>query len=126
MGTGDESALKSAWIQAGEAEVWQSIFGRLERLDVSSHAALSPLHRLFAFPERVDELMRHLEMVEEDERRQIDMIEASAQRLRESGYPSRSDESIHARCASDAGIVASVPCKQGTRPPGRRSVDWTV
>ena len=46
-----------------------------------------PLHRLFAFPERVDELMRHLEMVEEDERRQIDMIEASAQRLRESGYP---------------------------------------
>ena len=81
------SRAKSAWIQAGEAEVWQSIFGRLGRLDVSSHAALSPLHRLFAFPERVDELMRHLEMVEEDERRQIDMIEASAQRLRESGYP---------------------------------------
>ena len=79
------SRAKSAWIQAGEGDVWQSIFGRLGRLDVSSHAALSPLHRLFASPERVDELMRHLEMVEEDERRQIDMIEASAQRLRESG-----------------------------------------
>ncbi len=78
---------KPRWYETGEGDLWRSLFERLGELDVSSHAALVPLHRLLASPERVEELMRHLEVVEDDERRQIDMIEAGAQRLREVGYP---------------------------------------
>ena len=81
------SRAKPRWFEAGDGDLWLSVFQRLGGLDVSSHAALAPLHRLLASPERVEEVMRHLEVVEDDERRQLDMIEAGAQRLREIGYP---------------------------------------
>ena len=81
------SRAKPRWFEAGDGDLWLSVFGRLGELDVSSHAALAPLHRLLASPERVDEVMRHLEVVEDNERRQLDMIEAGAKRLREIGYP---------------------------------------
>jgi len=78
---------KPRWFEAGDGDLWLSIFERLGELDVSSHAALAPLHRLLASPERVEEVMRHLGVVEDDERRQLDMIEAGAKHLREIGYP---------------------------------------
>lgn len=77
---------RSAWFDRGDADVWYALYDRLARLDLSSHAAVAPLHRLFSSPERADELLRHLETVEADERRQIQMIEVGAQRLREQGY----------------------------------------
>ena len=77
---------RSAWFERGEGDAWYALYDRLARLDLSSHAAVIPLHRLFSSPERVDELMRHLETVEADEVRQVEMIEAGAQRLRTHGY----------------------------------------
>tara|TARA_B100000900_G_scaffold378146_1_gene362092 strand:- start:1099 stop:3852 length:2754 start_codon:yes stop_codon:yes gene_type:complete len=77
---------RAAWFDGGNADVWYALYDRLARLDVSSHVAVGPLHRLFSSPERADELLRHLETVEADERRQIQMIEVGAQRLREQGY----------------------------------------
>ena len=77
---------RSAWFDGGDADVWYALYDRLAQLDVSSHAAVGPLHRLFSSPERADELLRHLKTVEADERRQIQMIEVGAQRLREQGY----------------------------------------
>jgi len=75
-----------AWFDRGEGDAWYALYGRLARLDLSSHAAVVPLHRLFSTPERMDELLRHLETVEADEVRQVEMIEAGAQRLRGHGY----------------------------------------
>ena len=75
-----------AWFDRGEGDAWYALYGRLARLDLSSHAAVVPLHRLFSTPERMDELLRHLETVEADEVRQVEMIEAGAQRLRGLGY----------------------------------------
>ena len=77
---------RSAWFERGDGDAWYALYDRLARLDLSSHAAVMPLHRLFSSPERVDELMRHLETVEADEVRQVEMIEAGAQRLRTHGY----------------------------------------
>ena len=77
---------RSAWFERGDGDAWYALYDRLARLDLSSHAAVVPLHRLFSSPERVDELMRHLETVEADEVRQVEMIEAGAQRLRAHGY----------------------------------------
>lgn len=77
---------RSDWFERGDGDAWYALYDRLARLDLSSHAAIVPLHRLFSSPERVDELMRHLETVEADEVRQIEMIEAGAQRLRARGY----------------------------------------
>ena len=77
---------RSAWFERGDGDAWYALYDRLARLDLSSHAAVIPLHRLFSSPERVDELMRHLETVEADEVRQVEMIEAGAQRLRTHGY----------------------------------------
>ena len=71
-----------AWFDRGEGDAWYALYDRLARLDLSSHAAVVPLHRLFSTPERMDELLRHLETVEADEVRQVEMIEAGAQRLR--------------------------------------------
>ena len=77
---------RSAWFERGDGDAWYALYDRLARLDLSSHAAIVPLHRLFSSPERVDELMRHLRTVEADEVRQVEMIEAGAQRLRARGY----------------------------------------
>ena len=78
---------KAAWFEQGEGDVWQSLFEQLARLDVSSHAALTPLYRLFAMPERADEIVRHMKTIEHDESRQRNMIEGAAERLRNEGYP---------------------------------------
>ena len=77
---------RSTWFDRGDGDAWYALYDRLARLDLSSHAAVVPLHRLFSSPERVDELMRHLGTVEADEVRQVEMIEAGAQRLRAHGY----------------------------------------
>ena len=77
---------RPAWFDRGDGDAWYALYDRLARLDLSSHAAVVPLHRLFSSPERVDELMRHLGTVEADEVRQVEMIEAGAQRLRTHGY----------------------------------------
>ena len=77
---------RSAWFEREDGDAWYALYDRLARLDLSSHAAIVPLHRLFSSPERVDELMRHLGTVEADEARQVEMIEAGAQRLRARGY----------------------------------------
>lgn len=77
---------KGAWFEKGEGEVWTRLYERLARLDVSSHAAIAPLHRLFASPVHADELMRHLELVESDEQRQRQMIQSSVGHLQGLGY----------------------------------------
>ncbi len=77
---------KSIWFEQGDGDTWYILYDRLARLDLSSHAAVVPLHRLFSSPARTDELLRHLETVEADEVRQVEMIEAGAQSLREQGY----------------------------------------
>ncbi len=77
---------RGIWFDAGEDDTWYAVYDRLIQLDLSSHAAVVPLHRLFSSPERIDELLRHLETIEADEARQVQMIEAGAQRLRAHGY----------------------------------------
>lgn len=77
---------KTAWFGEGQGDVWSMFYKRLAALDVSSHAAIAPLHRLFASPIHADELVRHLELVETDERRQRAMIQSGAEHLRSLGY----------------------------------------
>ena len=77
---------RGVWFDAGEGDTWYAVYDRLIQLDLSSHAAVVPLHRLFSSPERIDELLRHLETIEADEARQVQMIEAGAQQLRAHGY----------------------------------------
>jgi hypothetical protein len=77
---------KETWFDEGHGEVWTLLYQRLAALDVSSHAAVAPLHRLFISPLHADELLRHLELVETDEQRQRQMIQAGAEDLRELGY----------------------------------------
>ena len=77
---------KETWFEEGHGEVWTLLYKRLAALDVSSHAAVAPLHRLFDSPVHADELVRHLELIEDDERRQRQMIRAGADNLRELGY----------------------------------------
>ena len=77
---------RGIWFDAGEDDTWYAVYDRLIQLDLSSHAAVVPLHHLFSSPERIDELLRHLETIEADEARQVQMIEAGAQRLRAHGY----------------------------------------
>ena len=77
---------KETWFEEGHGEVWTLLYKRLAALDVSSHAAVAPLHRLFDSPVHADELVRHLELIEDDERRQRQMIRAGADHLRELGY----------------------------------------
>ena len=77
---------KETWFEGGHGEVWTLLYKRLAALDVSSHAAVAPLHRLFDSPVHADELLRHLELIEDDEQRQRQMIQAGADHLRELGY----------------------------------------
>ena len=77
---------KETWFEEGHGEVWTLLYKRLAALDVSSHAAVAPLHRLFDSPVHADELVRHLELIEDDERRQRQMIRNGADNLRELGY----------------------------------------
>ena len=58
---------KTAWFGEGQGDVWSMFYKRLAALDVSSHAAIAPLHRLFTSPIHADELVRHLELVETDD-----------------------------------------------------------
>ena len=81
------SRSKSVWFEAGNGNDWDSLFTRLMNLDASSLPAIVPLHRLFESPERLDEIVRHLQTIEADETRQGQLIEAGAERLREHGYP---------------------------------------
>ena len=78
---------KSVWFEAGNGNDWDHLFTRLMDLDASSLPAVVPLHRLFESPERLDEIVRHLQTIEADETRQRQLIEAGAERLREHGYP---------------------------------------
>ena len=77
---------KDAWFGEGHGDMWSMLYERLAALDVSSHAAVAPLHRLFNSPLSIDELLRHLELVEADERRQRQMIQSGADHLRGLGY----------------------------------------
>ena len=77
---------KDAWFGEGHGDMWSMLYERLAALDVSSHAAVAPLHRLFDSPLSIDELLRHLELVEADERRQRRMIQSGADHLRGLGY----------------------------------------
>lgn len=77
---------KDAWFGEGHGDMWSMLYERLAALDVSSHAAVAPLHRLFDSPLSIDELLRHLELVEADERRQRQMIQSGADHLRGLGY----------------------------------------
>ena len=77
---------KATWFGEGQGDTWTMIYERLAALDVSSHAAVSPLHRLFVSPQHADELLRHLELVEGDEQRQRAMVQRSAEHLRALGY----------------------------------------
>ena len=77
---------KETWFEDGDGETWRMIYKRLAALDVSSYAAVAPLHRLFTSPLYADELVRHLELIEADESRQREMVERGAERLRELGY----------------------------------------
>ena len=73
---------KEAWFGEGHGDMWSMLYKRLAALDVSSHAAVAPLHRLFGSPLSIDELLRHLEIVEADEQRQRQMIQSGADHLR--------------------------------------------
>ena len=77
---------KEAWFGEGHGDMWSMLYERLAALDVSSHAAVAPLHRLFGSPLSIDELLRHLELVEADEQRQRQMIQNGADHLRGLGY----------------------------------------
>lgn len=77
---------KEAWFGEGHGDMWSMLYKRLAALDVSSHAAVAPLHRLFGSPLSIDELLRHLEIVEADEQRQRQMIQSGADHLRGLGY----------------------------------------
>ena len=77
---------KEAWFGEGHGDMWSMLYERLAALDVSSHAAVAPLHRLFASPLSIDELLRHLELVEADEQRQRQMIQNGVDHLRGLGY----------------------------------------
>ena len=55
------SRSKSVWFEAGNGNDWNNLFTRLMDLDASSLPAVVPLHRLFESPERLDEIVRHLE-----------------------------------------------------------------
>ena len=61
--------VRSFWYEEGLGETWNLLFDRLAALDASSGPAVEPFHRLFSEPHRYDETFRHLETVEEDERR---------------------------------------------------------
>ena len=77
--------VRSLWHHAGLGETWNLLYRRLAGLDPSSGPAVEPFHRLFGEPERHDEMFRHLETVEEDERRQRAVIEEGVADLRQRG-----------------------------------------
>ena len=77
---------KERWFGEGEGDVWMMLYKRLAALDVSSHAAITPLHRLFDSHVHAEELVRHLEVIEADERRQRQMVETGVNGMRERGY----------------------------------------
>lgn len=77
---------KPTWYQSEHGETWALLFRRLAGLDPSSHPSVGPLHPLFEQPERFDEIFRHLETIEEDERRQYAMVHSGSEDLRSHGY----------------------------------------
>jgi len=77
--------VRSFWYEEGLGETWNLLFDRLAALDASSGPAVEPFHRLFSEPHRYDETFRHLETVEEDERRQRAVIEEGVTQLRQRG-----------------------------------------
>jgi len=77
--------VRSAWYEEGFGETWNLLFDRLAALDASSGPAVEPFHRLFSEPHRYDETFRHLETVEEDERRQRVVIDQGIADLRHRG-----------------------------------------
>ena len=77
---------KTMWYGQGFGEEWTLLYRRLLDLDPSSDAAVESLHRLFETPERYDEVFRHLETVQEDERRQRTMMASIVEDLNQQGY----------------------------------------
>ncbi|MGB1679068.1 MAG: hypothetical protein ACPHFV_03390 [Poseidonia sp.] len=77
---------KTTWYGLGFGDEWALLYRRLLDLDPSSDAAVDALHRLFEVPERYDEVFRHLETVQEDERRQRTMMASIVEDLNRQGY----------------------------------------
>jgi hypothetical protein len=77
---------RQVWFEHNLGDSWALLYRRLAALDASSYGAVEPLHRLFEFPERFDEVFRHLQTVEEDEKRQRNMIQAVITELNAHGY----------------------------------------
>ena len=77
---------KETWFGEDEGDVWMMLYQRLARLDVSSHAAVTPLQRLFNSHLHADELVRHLEVIEADAQRQRQMVLTGVDGMRERGY----------------------------------------
>ncbi|MDP6200181.1 MAG: hypothetical protein QF531_05360, partial [Candidatus Poseidonia sp.] len=77
---------RAAWYSVEHGETWALLYRRLAALDDSSLASAAPLHQLFDQPERYDEIFRHLETIEADERRQRDLVHERCRELSEHGY----------------------------------------
>ena len=77
---------KKTWFARNMGDTWGALYQRLAALDPSSQGAVHAFQHLFEQPERYDEVFRHLETVETDERRQRAMVEQSADALRREGY----------------------------------------
>ena len=85
---------KETWFGEEEGDVWMMLYQRLARLDVSSHAAVTPLQRLFNSHLHADELVRHLEVIEADEQRQRQMVQTGVDGMRERGYAMEGIETL--------------------------------
>jgi hypothetical protein len=79
-------AAKPTWEAAGEGETWLRLFHALFALDESSHGAVALIQPLFATPERTDALWEHVNHMTQDERRQRDVLKATAEGLRDIGH----------------------------------------
>ena len=77
---------RTMWYTAEHGETWALLYRRLAALDDSSLASAAPLHQLFDQPERYDEIFRHLETIEADERRQRELVQERCRDLSEHGY----------------------------------------
>ena len=85
---------KETWFGEEEGDVWMMLYQRLAGLDVSSHAAVTPLQRLFNSHLHADELVRHLEVIEADEQRQRQMVQTGVDGMRERGYAMEGIETL--------------------------------
>jgi len=79
-------AAKAAWEAADEGETWFRLFHALCAMDESSHGAVALIQPLFGQPERTEELWNHVNHIVQDERRQRDVLNATAEGLRDLGH----------------------------------------